>query len=574
MSKVIYVYSRNPLPASVANRLEDICSHLAPDNITPTPPRVLVKDNIAYGVMNPSDAILESGKSILLGRLIESDVKWEEAAQESLDGSFALFRNRENSFEVLSDPAGSRTIWYYLDKEVFVSSTSQRAITMFLGSFQFDEKVIPWMLSTGTLGPSHSWDRRIERVPPDSAVLLNKTEWSLSMTSNTRDFSVSVRSQTEHEKGLREALENTIHYLNLDFSTWVLPLSGGYDSRCILCLLRESAEGIEGLRTVTWGLRSSSGLKSSDAYVANELANSLNVSNTYYHTDLSDEPLPKIINRFLLLGEGRIDHLSGYLDGFGLWKTLFEEGIRGVVRGDQSHSPHEVSSALTVRHSVGCALCSDFRNLRDYQQYGFPTQELPEELLHQDGDTLSQWRDNMCQGFFVPTIMASLSDLKLSYVEVITPLLSRMILQQIRQLPDHLRTGRILFREIVASLSPHVGFATYNATASLRNVLRQKEVVEMFQDELSSKSAKSIFPAPFLDDVLKGLSTDRVAKKSKLGLPWLEDIGKKFVPRSTVNLVLDHLYSPTVSQNRLAFRLFLISRMISILNQDSNRLNG
>ena len=61
----------------------------------------------------------------------------------------------------------------------------------------------------------------------------------------------------------------------------------------------------------------------------------------------------------------------------------------------------------------------------------------------------------------------------------------------------------------------------------------------MFQDELSSKSAKSIFPAPFLDDVLKGLSTDRVAKKSKLGLPWLEDIGKKFVPRSTVNLVLD-----------------------------------
>ena len=55
---------------------------------------------------------------------------------------------------------------------------------------------------------------------------------------------------------LREALEETNAALDLDLTKWVLALSGGYDSRSILYMLRDAGKNIGALRTVTWGLAS------------------------------------------------------------------------------------------------------------------------------------------------------------------------------------------------------------------------------------------------------------------------------------------------------------------------------
>ena len=569
MSKVIYVCYRHPHSASVANRLETVCHRLAPDNITPNPSKILVREDIAYGVVNPTNSILEQGSSLLLGKLFGKKSDWSEPSSTFPDGSFALFRDGGESLEVLTDPAGSRTIWYYLDEEIFVSSTSQRAITMFLGSFEFDERVIPWMLSTGSLGPSLSWHRKLKRIPPDSAVLLDKKKWSLTSRSNTPEFVASDEQDVQHERLLREAMVETLESAKLDLSSWVLPLSGGYDSRGLLCLLWQTGRNLEGLKTITWGLHSSISRRRNDAHVARKVAQSLNVSHQFYHTDLADEPIHSIISRFLLLGEGRIDHISAYLDGFAIWKMLFEAGVHGVIRGDEGFGWLEVSSPFTVRHSVGCALCTDFANLRDYREYGLADQELPENLLRRPGESLAQWRDKLYHGFRLPTVLSSLSDLKLPYVEIITPWLSRRILHRVREQPDHLRTGKFLYRKIVSSLGPNVEYATHSAIASPRNVLAQTDVAEMLKEELSSSCARALFPTRFLAYLRKGLKTDRRSMKRKPGFPLLEDTARRIVPRSLLNAVLDHAYSPRVSHNLLAFRVFLISRMNAILLEDS-----
>jgi len=43
-----------------------------------------------------------------------------------------------------------------------------------------------------------------------------------------------------HIERLSESIRQTIKSLELiDFRNWVLPLSGGYDSRAILCFIKE-----------------------------------------------------------------------------------------------------------------------------------------------------------------------------------------------------------------------------------------------------------------------------------------------------------------------------------------------
>ncbi|PWT94108.1 MAG: hypothetical protein C5B54_00525, partial [Acidobacteria bacterium] len=234
--------------------------------------------------MNANKTVIESGTSLLLGKVFNEDARWREPLTEFPDGSYALFRDNDDYCEIVSDPVASRTIWYYRDEKVFIASTSQRALVMFIGNFDFEEKVIPWMLSSGTLGPGLSWDKRIRAVPVDSSVTLNKVDWTFSTRSNSVFFKAANRSNEQHKKLLEESLKATFRAVNLDYSHWVLPLSGGYDSRGILCLLSESTD-IRRLRTITWGLESSRTMKENDAYVAEELANSLRVNHKYYHTD-------------------------------------------------------------------------------------------------------------------------------------------------------------------------------------------------------------------------------------------------------------------------------------------------
>lgn len=567
MSKAIYVCSRNHFfNEFTKSRLTDICNELTPDNISSMKPRVMITDLISYGVWNPSSTLSEEGSSLALGTFFGDCSRWHLPLHDYPDGSFAIFRDDTKYCEIVADPAASRTIWYYLDDELFIASSSQRAICMYLGSFELDDSVIPWVLSTGSLGPTHSWDRRLKRIPPDSSVLLDKKQWTISTRSSPIEFVQLSESDDGHEELLRSSLYSVISSLGLNFSDWVLPLSGGYDSRGILCLMINglSDSEVKRLQTITWGLKSDIEIKGSDAYVAGELSKTLGVSNKYFHTDWSEETVEVILDRFLLQGEGRIDHFSAYLDGFDVWKTLFEDGIQGVIRGDSSLGYKSVGSATDTRLAVGCGLCSDYSNLKNYQEYGFPEQILPEFLHQREGESLALWRDRLFQEYRLPVILSALTDLKSSYIELINPLLSRQILEQVRQMPDHLRTDRALFEKIIDSLSPDVGFAVASGGASPKVLLREKKMTDMLVSELSSRSAKEVFSHEFLSFVLSGIKEEYKKPND------VAEIGYSIVSKIE-GLVLSFLKKaarPKIDGNVLAFRVYMIIKMHKILNID------
>lgn len=68
---------------------------------------------------------------------------------ERSEGTFALFRPDGNRIQVLTDYAGSRTIWYVATPELFAAATSQRMLVAVLGSFDFNFLSVKWLLAAG-----------------------------------------------------------------------------------------------------------------------------------------------------------------------------------------------------------------------------------------------------------------------------------------------------------------------------------------------------------------------------------------------------------------------------------------
>ena len=497
---------------------------------------------------------------------------WNTPLEEYPDGSYAIFRADSCHVELVSDVVGSRTIWYHKDDEVFVASTSQRAIVMFLRSYVFDERVIPWVLSNGFLGPSHGWDRRVARVPPDTALVLDRDTWALSSTSGSVRFCALDVSEEEHETLVRKALVQTFADLSVSEGHWVLPLSGGHDSRAILGFLQHASNSELPIETVTWGLESSRDRRHSDAWVARRVAAAFGVSNDFYHTDISAESIRGLFTRFLMVGEGRVDHIAAYMDGFSVWKALYENGVTGILRGDEAFGLKAVSSELTVRLTVGLALCSDYPNLRHHKNLGIEDQVIPQLFLRREGESLSTWCHRVYLGYRIPVLYAAWADLKLSYVEQICPLLSRGILERVMEMPDHLRTDKALFRKIVASSGPKVEFARASAIASMGEILGRRDVVDCLKEELSTTQARSILPQEFLDCLIRGLrvTAGGSARKGRT----VKARATAIVPRSVKNMLHDSVGMNSIDGNILAFRAYMLCRMVEILNADAAAYNN
>ncbi len=569
MSKILYVcHKEEKITELHQAKVEEICNSLNADNITSNPTFIYSGQNIIFGINNPVIKLPHHHLNILLGEPFKKG-SWEIIGEDYPDGNYALFRTDNDFLEVVCDTLGTRTIWYYQDEKVFISSTSQRAIIQYLGDFQFDERVIPWIISSGSLGPQHSWDKRIKRIPADGSLLLNKRNWRVEIKARTVTFSNSNKSDEEYEELLKETLIDTFRYLDLDFSEWIVSLSGGYDSRSILSLLKISGKNFDQIKTVTWGDKFSLKEKGSDVSIAKKVAKSYQVENKFYDTgdgSVSEE-FETIIDRFLKLGEGRNDKIPAYLDGFKTWKILFEAGNKGVIRGDEVFGYNKIYSSLTVRDFMGLTLCSDYTNLSKYKYINNLEQKLPEEYAQQPGESLDTWRDRLFHLYRIPSIQASLADLKYSFIEQIDPFLSKKIVYLVRTMPDHLRTNKALFKKIMSSINPNVPFATgLPSSNKLKQLFYKKSTVEMVKKELQSENAKSIFPEEFLNDLLDFYKSKTEKPSSEKDL--MKSLFKKLIPTKFKKRIVQHRNNLNLDENQLRFRIYLICRMNKIINED------
>lgn len=568
MSKIVFLCTNNARFGDLVRRnLQTLSARIMPDNITPRKPILFDERGIVYTIFNPSDCVLTKNGSVCLGGVFEKTSAWWDPFTKQPDGSYALFRSNSKYVEVLSDVVATRTIWYFMNDEVFISSTSQRAIVSLLKAFRLNRHVITWMLSTGTLGMANAWDERIKCLEGDSSLVLDREAWNLTRENKFIEFSVVTRPDRDHQALLEQTLRNIFDSIDLDYSRWVLPLSGGFDSRGILCLLKN----ISGLRTLSWGLGRSLHESSNDAYVARRVAESMGVSHEYFVTDRSDEPTEFILRRFLVCGEGRIDHIPAYMDGFEIWKTLFQDGIHGIIRGDEGFGWAPVTSPSDVRRAVGLPLYSDFVNLRTLDTFGLPDQQMPDGLLRIEGESLESWRDRLYHQFRIPVILAALNDLKCAYLEVVNPLLSRRIIYQVRELPDHLRTDKVVYKKFVRSIGPKIGFAKYPAIDSPENVLKTEQIVGCIRDELSSDHARCVLSPEFVAYVMDNIDT--VTNDSRRVRRPLRARIRAYAPRWLVAVAKRARMKQKMDFNVLAFRAYIVSRMTRMLAEDARSLN-
>jgi len=551
MSQFLLVCLQQKISIVQKKRLDIIANKIIPDNLIPNPSLEVGDDSLRINVLNPNSTINLKKKGICFGKMINETQEWFEVSGDvPHDGNYSIIRYDDDTLQIIGDILGYRSIWYYQDQDVFIASSSQRAIILYLGEFQPNQEVYKWMLSSGSLGPDLSWDSRIKKLKPDSALSLNRNKWTISYNINEFIIQPVERKLEKLEDTFKKILEDVFQNYNFDTSSWTLPLSGGYDSRAILQFLGEKKS--KGFKSITWGTHNSLYNKQSDAYVAELVAQKFETNHSFLEVDPDTENIANVIKRFVCACEGRIDKISGYVDGMKLWNKLHKSGIKGIIRGDQALGAHEVQSPNEVYNDVGFTVLEDFSNTRKISKLlGDYIQKRPTYLTQQVSESLQTWNERLYQIYRVPTLVSALNSIKLNYVEVISPFFTRSIINFIRQLPDDARTNKKLFMAITNKFNTDIPYASTNAHINLKSWLRQEKTMNVILEQFYyGKSSKDVFPKSYID---------YIANKNNSNF-LINQINKVRNKLQGKNTVLDF--------NRIAFRSLIITKMYDIIKED------
>ncbi len=498
------------------------------------------------------------------GLLVDGERDWQKVGAAPPDGAYALFRSDSRVIELVTDVLGSRTIWYVRTDDLFIASTSQRAIIFLLGSFHSNEAVYPWVLSSGTLGPGYSWDSRLRALPADGRLVYDTRSGTLKVHKQPVLFQVEKLPDAEHERRIQISLQETFGAIQFDYRKWLLALSGGVDSRAILLLLNPR----NGLRTVTWGLGHSLTQPGTDALIARQVARHFGLDNEYLAVDLLSENPEMVFRRHIEIGEGRSDCMFAYLDGFAAWKRLAEAGYEGIIRGDQAFGCKAVCNASNVYRNIGMLTFSDYRadTLADTLRRAYE-QSRPEYLERSPGETLENWRDRVHVEFEQPYKIAALNSVRARYMEVANPLVCRYLMEQIRRLPSRLRTDKRLFSRLVTKMGPAIPLARAPATATRHQALRCNPVVRMLLHNLDAPCAQAILPAAVRrsvhDELVRAQTCSlRPTVRTPLAV-------RSMVPRFARRWRKLRQTGPSISPHDLAYRTFIICQALSVFEDDA-----
>ena len=386
------LFGRGPAP---------LAARLSPDHITPHAPLLLAQPGLTVAVVNPMPDLPRAPGAVCLGGLVDAGDAWGAPGSRRPDGSYAVCRWDAERLELVTDNLASRALWYVLSGDLFLASTSQRALVCLLGDLHFNDAAVAWLASSGTLGPDNAWDTRLRRVPAAAVLSLDRRTWTTQCTAGALDHDPQPLPDEVHLQRWREAILETCAELDVSLDTWLLPLSGGLDSRTLLAALSEAGRRP---RCVTWGLRRSLDDPESDSVVARRLAEHYQVEHAFFPTDPGDEPARIVIDRFLVAGEGRTDQIAGYLDGLALWKTLFDDGVTGIIRGDEPGWGHDACySTSDVRRGNRVETIADFPADHAIRQLGLASQSLPEWVQPRTGESLVVYDGRLTDYLSVPS---------------------------------------------------------------------------------------------------------------------------------------------------------------------------
>lgn len=571
MSKLLLVYNRKHNTSSNCfyNQAKAISKHIIPDNIMANAPKIIQQKGLQLAIFNPlpSNQIFKNG--VCLGMLYEDKNDWDVIGTKKPDGNYAIFRFNGEFIELVSDIQATRTIWYYYDDSVFIASTSQRAIIQYRQSFNFNEKVIPWMISSGFTGPDLSWDIKIKQLPPDSILSLNIKSWNIKLILNEVNF--KIRTNNSHSrknlvKELRELIDHFFTQFKLDNEKWVMAISGGVDSRGILAALVDSGKKPN---TITWGTKSGLSDRKSDSYIAKEFAQRIGVDNKFFEVEYNIESFEQILKRYLIAGEGRIDHIGGYLDGFAIWKKLYESGIYGIIRGDQAFGWSNINFPNEAQLNVGIHKYNENPYIKKHDTNNLIEQYYPDYLNQNSHEPVQTWIDRLQHVFRNPTVKASLNDLKLPYVEVSNPLLNNALMHFTRALPHAFRC-KDLYKNYIDSISPKLPYAKKQSLYSNDQIFSQDKIFPFLMDELSHSAKLDFLPKSLILALSNDLHHIKGNEHSTYSISTLtKSLVKQILPVWLKGFLKSRGYKNHPSLYKLAFRIIILSNMYTILSNDA-----
>jgi hypothetical protein len=534
---------------------------LAPDNLVEPEIRLWRHQGYTLAVSNPTPDMAEHEEAVRLGYSFAA--RWWVVGENEPDGSYAIARSNERRVELLSDALASRTVWYVITPKAFLASTSQRSLVALLGDFRFDPQALTWMITSGHLGPEASWDRRLQRLPPATRLVLDRQTWTPRTFTTRPPFQADEQlSEASHVERLLEAVMEACCLLEVPIEHWVLPLSGGLDSRTLLLALLATGKRPQ---TMTWGASAALQGGMNDAFVARRLAERLGVAHRFYATDHSAEPLARRLRRFAQASEGRVEDFAGYWDGLALWRGLADEGVTGIIRGDEPGWGYKASyvSEVDVRRVTGARLLCDFPASQSIHRLDLAPQSWPESLRRRRQESLMVYRDRLYEEFHVPTVLAALTSIKSPYVEVVNPLQSRAPLAAAHALPDSLRSDRQALRRVVASLSPPIPLARADATVDREAYLGSPELREEFEETFASPEAESLFARAVLDDWTSPEATAGTSGLRRRLRGVARNQGVQVAHR------LGLAQPVRASRRQLSFRAYLAVRTVMMLSNDA-----
>jgi hypothetical protein len=564
--------SGNGAEADAAARVARIAARLSPDIIEPRPPRCLDGPRLRGVVVNPSaEGVHVADGGVMLGVVMGPAGEWWRVGSEPPDGTFALVRHDADAIELVTDVTGSRALWYALDDERLIVSTSQRAVVALLGDLRLDREAVTWFLLSGTLGPESVWDERVRRVPSDARLTVNRHTWRSGLVQQPCVFAPQPYSRQEHLEHLREAVSWSCAELDISPDRWPLPLSGGRDSRAILDALAGAGRTPPCL---TWTTRGSLRQPLSDAQVARVVARALRAEHRYVYFDRPADGFVPALQRFVELGEGAIDAFAAYVDGCAMWAGLYDEGACGVIRGDE---PLVVRTRMASyegarRHAHGTYL-SDYPEDALVRRLGLVDQTLPERLLPRSDEEPTTYRDRLSHQLYIPYVMAPLTEIKCRFVEVANPLLSRRVVAVARSFPEELRRYGRALPAIVAPQVRYIPHARYASAPGDSLFLEDEGIVaEMvatltgpaIAPVLGEEAAVTLLAAPATPSHSSPRMRQRVVtalKPAKVALP----------SRMKFRYKPPYQGPDSLSATRLAFRAMVAAKALALLGEDAER---
>lgn len=563
MSKALLVAFRDRRQIDGDFFSKTLSAAIAPDNLCPVPPWWHQGGGVVSFVFNPGTVIRTAKNSVCLGTANAPEDDLFSVGAGRPDGSFALFRVDERRIEVLSDYAGSRTMWYVLTPDVFVAATSQRMILAVIGTFEFNPVCVKWMLSSGTTGPGLSWDKRLRMIQPNSNVILDRNSWHLECVAGC-DFRFAAEDVPFERlrEELRAAVETSVSELKLRGEQWTLALSGGMDSRALLYLLK----GNTGINLVTWGTEVSQTRQSSDSWIARRLAIACGLPHRYFTVESGRVPFQTTLERFLQAGEGRVDHFSGYLDGLYLWAEIASTGC-ALLRGyDAFGRKPPVGNEFHVRRSSNLLIGRDYVGAPIPLEFVITEFDVPEGLRKRAAEPLEDWRDRLWLEHRTPNVTAALDEIKTAYVEIANPLLCRRVIDVVRRLPVPFRNDKIIFESIVRPMFPSIPFATRVAIEEDDDLLEREETIAFLKAVLGDSSGDAVLPRSFRLAICTQLNSFATV----LSLKRRAAIAvKASLPQFLENLVRRHLPSERMNFKRLAARAAIAIQMHRMLTMDA-----